>query len=110
MRACLATAGLGLHYLIIPKRSYAFAGLAIFFSAFAAGGDLVLELYLMAALTHPTHNLGRVADHKGIIRYILGHDSTCADKGVSTYGMPANDRGIGTNCNMFPFVSSRSIC
>jgi len=74
----------------------------VLFPAVITDGDSILQIKLMAAFAHPAGNLGRIAQHKGVIRHVFGHHSACADKGVSPYGVAAYDRCIGAyGCALF---------
>lgn len=87
-----------MHYAFVLETFNSFLAMPVLLSAVITDGNSILEFYLMATLAHPACNLSRIAKHKSVIRHILGHHRSCADKGVSAYGMSGYDRGIGANC------------
>ena len=65
------------------------------FTLWADGVALGVKFKAMTVFTHPANMTGGVADHKCIIRDMLGYHSPRADKGKTSDIMPAYNSRIG---------------
>jgi len=81
--------GLQNHSVII-KTSYTIIGLGVYFSALRTDRYVFLKINPVAAFTHPSDNLCRIAQNEGMIGNVFGHNGSGTYKGVSADGIAAN--------------------
>jgi len=78
------------HLPLLPRLAHPITEFLVFEAAGFAGGLVLIEVELDAALAHPALDLCRITHHEGIIRHVINDHGSCAYKGESPHRVPVS--------------------